>query len=108
MIVTALAALAQESRLAIFRLLVQIGQGGLSAGKISEALNIAPSLLSFHLKELLYAGMLESRQDGRYIIYTANYARMGQLLSYLSENCCQGEPCLPELPILPSKESSCC
>lgn len=90
---TALSALAQESRLAIFRTLVQTGSEGLSAGKISELTQIAPSSLSFHLKELLYANMVTSRQEGRHVIYVANFLTMNNLLTFLTDNCCGGEPC---------------
>lgn len=93
--VTALAALAQDSRLAIFRLLVQAGPAGLSAGKIGEALGIAPSSLSFHLKELAHAQLVSSRQESRYIIYAANFQAMDELLAFLTENCCGGSPCIP-------------
>lgn len=92
-IVTALAALAQDSRLAIFRLLVQTGPDGLAAGKISEALGIAPSSLSFHMKELSFANLLVSTQQGRSIIYSANFQAMNDLIAFLTENCCGGEPC---------------
>lgn len=94
-IVSALAAIAQESRLAIYRLLVQAGSNGLSAGKISESLGIAPSSLSFHMKELNHAGLVTSRNEGRYVIYTANYEQMNYVLAYLTENCCGGVPCTP-------------
>jgi ArsR family transcriptional regulator, arsenate/arsenite/antimonite-responsive transcriptional repressor len=93
--VMALAALAQESRLAVFRALVEAGPGGLPAGKISELTGIAPSSLSFHLKELSHAAMVNSRQDGRYVIYTANFSTMTELLGFLTENCCGGASCLP-------------
>lgn len=92
--VSALAALAQESRLAIFRELVQAGPSGLSAGKVAEAVGIAPSALSFHLKELLNAGLVTQERDGRHLIYRAAYAQMNDLLGYLTENCCQGEACV--------------
>ena len=92
-IVTALTALAQPSRLAVFRLLVQTGGQGMPAGKIAETLDIPPSSLSFHLKELHYAGLVTQKQDGRFLIYSANYARMKAVISYLTENCCNGESC---------------
>ncbi|MDP3332665.1 MAG: metalloregulator ArsR/SmtB family transcription factor [Methylococcaceae bacterium] len=92
-IVTALSALAQDSRLAIFRLLVQTGPDGLPAGKISEALGIAPSSLSFHMKELTFANLVVSTQQGRFIIYSANFKAMNDLITFLTENCCGGEPC---------------
>lgn len=92
-VLTALAALAQESRLAVFRLLVQAGPAGLAASKIAEQLAIAPSSLSFHLKELSHAGLLASKQDGRFVIYTANVDAMNGLIGFLTENCCGGLPC---------------
>ncbi len=91
----ALAALAQESRLAVFRLLVRTGPDGLAASKIGEQLDIAPSSLSFHLKELAHAGLVTSRQDGRYVIYSADIAAMNGLISFLTENCCGGVSCKP-------------
>ncbi|SMF55811.1 transcriptional regulator, ArsR family [Pseudogulbenkiania subflava DSM 22618] len=84
-----LSALAQESRLAIFRLLVEAGPAGRSAGQVAEVLAIAPATLSFHLKELARAGLIEGRQDGRYVIYSACFAEMTALIAYLSENCCR-------------------
>lgn len=93
--VTALAALAQASRLAIFRTLVQAGPRGLPVGKIGDATGISPSSLSFHLKELTHARLLKSRNEGRYIFYTANFGTMNALLAFLSENCCGGNPCSP-------------
>jgi len=89
--VKALAALAQDTRLAIYRLLVQQGRGGLPAGTVAERLDVPAATLSFHLKELLNAGMIESRQEGRFVYYSANYARMDELIGYLGENCCKGE-----------------
>jgi DNA-binding transcriptional ArsR family regulator len=93
--VTALAALAQESRLATFRLLVQAGPGGLAASKIAEALGMPPSSLSFHLKELSNANLIVPRQDGRFVIYAAQFDTMNALLGFLTENCCGGSPCVP-------------
>ena len=89
----ALAALAQESRLAVFRLLVQAGPEGLAASKIADHLGLPPSSLSFHLKELTHAGMIAPRQDGRFIIYSADFTTMHALLGFLTENCCGGAPC---------------
>ncbi|GBG13615.1 ArsR family transcriptional regulator [Novimethylophilus kurashikiensis] len=94
--VKALAALAQESRLAVYRLLVEAGPEGIPAGKIGEALGIAPSSLSFHLKELAHAGLVTSRQESRFVIYSANFAQMNALLSFMTENCCGGAPCGPD------------
>jgi ArsR family transcriptional regulator, arsenate/arsenite/antimonite-responsive transcriptional repressor / arsenate reductase (thioredoxin) len=93
-IIKALAGLAQESRLAIFRLLIQAGTNGVAAGKIAETLNIAPSSLSFHLKELSHAHLIESRQNGRFVIYSANFQQIRNLIDYLTENCCHGTSCL--------------
>ncbi|EEF26121.1 ArsR/SmtB family transcription factor [Methylophilus methylotrophus] len=93
-----LSSIAQEARLEIFRLLVQAGTEGLPAGIIGEKLSIPPSTLSFHLKELNYAGMVSSRQVSRFIYYTANYEAMNGLLAYLTENCCAGvAECCPEV-----------
>ena len=89
----ALAALAQDTRLAIYRLLVQSGKEGLSVGIIADKLDLPGATLSFHLKELANAALIEARQDGRFIYYSANYPQMNGLLAYLTENCCQGEGC---------------
>ena len=88
--VRALAALAQTTRLRIFRTLVIAGKEGLAAGVLASTLDIAPSGLSFHLKELTHAALIEVRQVGRFMIYTACYAEMNALLAYLMENCCKG------------------
>ncbi|MBZ4201528.1 MAG: metalloregulator ArsR/SmtB family transcription factor [Methylovulum sp.] len=104
-IVNALAAIAQESRLLIYRTLVQAGPTGMAAGKISEVTRIAPSSLSFHLKELTYADMVTSRNEGRFVIYSANYKTMNQVLGYLTENCCGGNQC-SSVSIENSKEGS--
>ena len=93
--IMALSSLAQDSRLAIFRTLVQSGPEGCAAGKISESTGIPPSSLSFHLKELTHAGMVSSRQEGRFIIYAANFDTMNDLIAFLTENCCGGKSCLP-------------
>lgn len=85
-----LSALAQESRLAVFRLLVEHGPDGLSAGAIAEKLALAPPTLSFHLKELHQAGLIVPRQDGRFIWYRADFDAMNGLVAYLTENCCAG------------------
>lgn len=92
-VLSALAAIAQESRLAIFRLLVQIGPEGMAATKIAEQLDIAPSSLSFHLKELSHARLITSRSVGRFVIYSADVAVMNGLIGYLTDNCCGGIPC---------------
>ncbi len=96
--VTALAALAQESRLAAYRLLVQAGPEGLAASRIAEALDIPPSSLSFHLKELSHANLIAPRQEGRFVIYAAQFDAMNALLGFLTENCCGGKPCPPCQP----------
>ncbi len=90
--VTALAALAQETRLDIFRLLVRTGPPGLPAGAIGEKLQMAGATLSFHLKELKQAGLIHPRRDGRSLIYAADFAAMNALLAFLSENCCRDDP----------------
>ena len=91
--VTSLSALAQASRLTVFRLLIQAGAEGLPAGKISELTGIAPSSLSFHLKELNYSGLISGESTGRFVIYRANTALMTELIAYLTENCCAGVDC---------------
>jgi ArsR family transcriptional regulator, arsenate/arsenite/antimonite-responsive transcriptional repressor len=100
--VSALAALAQETRLEVFRLLVQQGPSGLAAGEIASRLGIAPATLSFHLKELSHAGLVTTRQVGRYVFYSADFGSMNLLLEFLTENCCVADggacvsaPCLP-------------
>ena len=95
----ALAGLAQESRLAIFRLLVEQGPNGLAAGAIAERLEIVNATLSFHLKELTRAGLVIPNQSGSYIYYSANYATMNALIAYLTENCCQGGKCKVSGPV---------
>ena len=94
-VIKALAALAQESRLAVYRLLVARGPQGLSAGAIGDKLGIVPATLSFHLKELANAGLVAARQQGRFVIYSANFQSMNDLLGFLSDNCCGGNPCTP-------------
>lgn len=105
LVISALSALAQDTRLAIFRLLVQAGPEGLAAGRIAEALAIPASSLSFHLKELSHAGLVSARQEGRFVIYSARFDTMHGLVAYLTENCCGGAPCAPggfaECPELP-------
>ena len=89
--VDALAALAQESRLAIFRLLVQTGKEGLPAGELAEKLAIPAATMSFHLKTLAHAKLIKSRAEGRFVIYSANFAEMDKLIAYLTEHCCAGD-----------------
>jgi len=88
----ALAALAQETRLAIFRLLVEAGPEGLPAGRISEALEVPAATLSFHLKELAHAGLARARPEGRFVFYSADFERMAALMTFLTRNCCRGMP----------------
>lgn len=90
--IDALAALAQETRLAIFRLLVQAGPDGVAAGVIAEKLGVSPATLSFHLKELARAGLVTPRTAARFIFYSANFERMAALMTYLTHHCCQGMP----------------
>ena len=95
----ALAALSQENRLAVFRLLVQAGPDGLPAGRVADKLDIAPSALTFHFDKLRAAGLATVRRDGRSMIYAAQFNAMNALLGFLTENCCQGEPekCAPAI-----------
>lgn len=94
--ITALAALAQEHRLALFRLLVQAGEDGMPAGAIAEALGVPNSSLSFHLGQLSRAGLVRQQRQHRSIIYSADYRAMKALVGYLLENCCGGTACAPE------------
>lgn len=91
--VCALAALAHKTRLAVFRALVVAGPNGLAVGEIAQKLKLANATLSFHLKELAHAGLVRTRQQGRFIYCTANFDAMNGLLQYLTENCCAGSPC---------------
>jgi ArsR family transcriptional regulator len=91
--ISALAALAHETRLDVFRLLVRAGAEGLPAGRISEALGLAPATLSFHLKELKSAGLVRCERQGRSRIYRPDFGAIGELMGYLTENCCAGEGC---------------
>jgi DNA-binding transcriptional ArsR family regulator len=95
--VTALAALAQQSRLEVFRLLVRHAPQGLPAGEIAQQLNVPPATLSFHLKELSHAGLIGSQRRGRSIIYAVDVAGISALMAFLTEDCCQGRPelCMP-------------
>ena len=93
--IDALGALAQEHRLALFRLLVQAGETGLTAGSIAETLGTPNSSLSFHLAHLTRAGLIRQQRQGRSLIYTADYAAMNGLVAYLMENCCDGATCAP-------------
>ena len=93
-VVRALAALAQQSRLRIFRQLVVAGPAGMTPGGLAEALALPGTALSFHLKELTHAGLITQQRDGRNLIYRAAFDAMNELLGYLTAHCCQGEPCL--------------
>lgn len=101
-VIAALGALAQEHRLAAFRLLVQAGADGMAAGAIAERLGMASSSMSFHLAALSHAGLVSQRRQSRLIIYTANYAAMNGLMAYLTENCCGGASCLPDVACCPT------
>lgn len=90
--ITALAALAQETRLDIFRLLVEVGPEGRAVGRIGEALGLPSATLSFHLKELKHAGLVTVQREGRSLIYGANFATMTSLIDYLTSHCCAGDP----------------
>ena len=106
--VIALSALAQESRLEVFRLLVKLGPEGLPAGQIAETLSIPPATLSFHLKELSHAGLVDSHKEGRSVIYAINIKGINCLMEYLTEDCCQGRPelCAPACCDTPAKKRS--
>ncbi len=95
--VAALAALAQDHRLAVFRLLVQAGPKGMPAGQVADALDLAPNTLTFHFDRLRIAGLVTVRRDGRSMIYAAQFETMNALLGFLTENCCQGaaDTCAP-------------
>lgn len=93
--VRALSALAQDSRLEVYRLLVQAGPDGMAASEIAGRLGIPANTLSFHLKTLSHADLVRSRQEGRFIFYSTNYGQMNELLGFLTENCCGGQSCVP-------------
>ncbi|SMQ69814.1 transcriptional regulator, ArsR family [Altererythrobacter xiamenensis] len=103
-VIRALSALAQEHRLAAFRLLVQAGEEGVAAGVLAEKLNVPPSSMSFHLAQLANAGLATQRRESRSIIYSADYAAMNGLMSYLTENCCGGMACSEDTACLPSSQ----
>jgi DNA-binding transcriptional ArsR family regulator len=113
--IAALGALAQETRLELFRLLVTCGPAGLPAGVIAERLGVQPSSLSFHLAQLVHAGLITQRRLGRLLIYSAEYTAMNDLLAYLTENCCGGGQscvvaCDPAQAVAPEGQPavSCC
>jgi len=93
--IEALSALAHETRLRVYRLLVEAGPAGLPAGRIGEELELPPATLSFHLAHLARAGLASARQDGRFVIYSADFQSMNALVGYLTENCCGGNACGP-------------
>ena len=92
-VIAALAALAQEHRLAAFRLLVEAGPDGVSAGDLADRLDIPRSSLSFHLNQMMQAGLIVQRRESRSLIYSADYAAMTALIGFLTENCCRGSGC---------------
>lgn len=100
LVIRALGALAQEHRLAAFRLLVQAGPDGLAAGALAEALGVPPSSMSFHLAQLSHAGLITQRRQSRSIIYSADYPAMTGLIAYLTENCCAGAGCVADAAAL--------
>lgn len=107
-VIDALAALAQRSRLAIFKLLVEAGPGGLAAGAIGQKLDLPPATLSFHLAHLSRAGLVNGRQAGRFIIYSVSFDNMSELVGYLTENCCSCSGCAPATwaAVAPSRRRS--
>ena len=92
-VIQALGALAQEHRLGAFRLLVQAGEAGMAAGALAREIGVPASSMSFHLAQLSHAGLVRQRRQGRSLIYAADYATMGGLMAYLTDNCCGGVPC---------------
>jgi ArsR family transcriptional regulator len=103
-IIEALAALAQAQRLRAFRALVVAGAEGLTPGALAALLQLAPSALSFHLKALSHAGLVSAQASGRHLIYRAEFGRMNNLLTYLTQDCCQGQSCA----VVPQASNACC
>jgi ArsR family transcriptional regulator len=103
-VVEALAALAQGQRLRAFRALVVAGAEGLTPSALSVLLDLAPSALSFHLKTLSHAGLVSTQASGRHLIYRAEFGRMNDLLTYLTQDCCQGQSCA----VVPASSNTCC
>jgi len=102
-----LSALSHEHRLGVFRLLVEAGPAGRPAGKIADALGLAPPTLSFHLAQLSNAGLVRARQAGRFIHYSADFDAMSALVAFLTENCCGGNPCGPQpAACLPARKTA--
>ena len=102
--VTALAALAQDNRLDVFRLLVQAGPDGMPAGAVADALDLAPNTLTFHFDRLRMAGLVNVRREGRSMIYAAQFDTMNALLGFLTENCCGGVSCAPAVACKPARK----
>jgi DNA-binding transcriptional ArsR family regulator len=102
--VTALAALAQDNRLDVYRLLVQAGPEGMPAGAVAEALDLAPNTLTFHFDRLRIAGLVTVRREGRSMIYAAQFDTMNALLGFLTENCCGGVSCAPAIACKPARK----
>ena len=102
--VAALAALAQDNRLDVFRLLVQAGPEGMPAGAVAGALDLAPNTLTFHFDRLRAAGLVTVRREGRSMIYAAQFEKMNALLGFLTENCCGGAPCAPAADCKPARK----
>ena len=110
-VVKSLAALAQPVRLRVFRALVVAGPQGLTPGDLAAQLEVAATTLSFHLKELMHADLVSQERDGRHLIYRAAFDHMDGLLGYLTEHCCQGQPCLPgrgTATSKPARKTACC
>src|SRR6516162_5409701 len=102
--IAALAALAQDNRLDVFRLLVQAGPEGMPAGAVANALDLAPNTLTFHFDRLRTAGLVTVRREGRSMIYAAQFEQMNALLGFLTENCCSGAPCVPAAECKPARK----
>ena len=105
LVIRALGALAQEHRLAVFRLLVQAGPAGMAAGALAEAVGVPSSSMSFHLAQLANAGLVTQRRQSRSIIYAADYDAMNGLMAYLTENCCGGAACAPSTACTPPTQA---
>ena len=103
-VVAALAALAQDNRLDVFRLLVEAGPEGMPAGAVATALDLAPNTLTFHFDRLRAAGLVTVRREGRSMIYAARFETMNSLVGYLTENCCGGVPCAPAVGCRPARK----